>query len=279
MKKRREKFLKKNKRVMEPYSKIMQLEAAILSNPAILTIPPQLAAIPIVILVLSEIFLYADKKIVDKRMQLFKEKVIKREVSLEELSLKISEMNEHQQFVLRNNLKFLCLSALPDTVDLFIKLLIDYIVTEEQELPEELCEIVRQFNANDIKLLNKVTEYLLVGTRTNHKEAIKKSEEKQEGRWKDRNVVYGENTIFWSDFCQHYNIHIDYAGRMLNQVPTDEEENKMHWGYMMRSLLKLETLGILELEYIPTLGTVNKNNVDRIHVTLFGQELLKYFRN
>ena len=277
MKKRRKKFLKKNKRVIEPYSKIMQLEAAILSNPAILTIPPQLASIPIIIMVLSEIFLYADKKIVEKRMQLFKEKVIKREVSLEELSLKISEMNEHQQFVLRNNLKFLCLSALPDTVDLFIKLLIDYIATEEQELEEELCEIVRQFNANDIKLLNKIKEYLIVGARTSHEEAIKRAEEKQKGFWQDRSVIYGKNTIFWSDFCHHYNLHIDYAGRMLNQVPTDSEENKMQWGYMMRSLLKLETLGILELEYIPTVGTVNKNNVDRIHVTIFGQELLKYF--
>ena len=212
-------------------------------------------------------------------MRLFKEEIIKRKIPLEELSLKISDMNEHEQFVLRNNLKFLCLSALPDTVDLFIKLIIDYIATEEQELPEELCEIVRQCNSNDIKLLNNIEEYLLVGARTSSEEAIKKSEETQKGFWQDRSVIYGENTIFWTDFSNHYNIHIDYAGRMLNQIPTDGEENKMQWAYMMRSLLKLETLGIIELEYIPTAGTVNKNNVDRIHVTLFGQELLKYLKN
>ena len=59
----------------------------------------------------------------------------------------------------------------------------------------------------------------------------------------------------------------------------DEEGNKSkEWAYLGKSFIKLQNLGILELDYINTTGNINSLNVERFHITLFGNELLKYIR-
>lgn len=97
-------------------------------------------------------------------------------------------------------------------------------------------------------------------------------------RWQDRNVIYGENTIFWKDFTKFFNmINIDDMGRILNQTAVDRDGNEnMEWAYLMRSLLKFQNLGVVQVEFRATVGTISANHVERFHITLFGQRLLKY---
>ncbi len=188
-------------------------------------------------------------------------------------------MNEHQIYVLRNNLKHLCISALPETVDAFIKALIDTIVGEKQEMSEEICEIIRQFNANDIELLKIIKDYLANGTRNAHKLKIEEhyEEQKKNKTFQDRNIIYSENTIMWNDFTEMCKLNVNEMGRILNQAGIKEDgEEDMTWTYLIRSLLKMQGLGIVQTEYIATLGTISPNSIDRIHITLFGQEILKY---
>ncbi|MBQ7668929.1 MAG: hypothetical protein IJS47_06345 [Clostridia bacterium] len=49
--------------------------------------------------------------------------------------------------------------------------------------------------------------------------------------------------------------------------------------YLGLSIIKLERLGILQTEFLLTLGTSSPNNIDRIHITLLGQKILECFLN
>lgn len=72
-------------------------------------------------------------------------------------------MNEHEQYVFRNNVKHLCLSTLPETTGVLIDCLISYLMNEKQDMDEELCEIVYSCNANDIELLRVIKQYMEKG--------------------------------------------------------------------------------------------------------------------
>ena len=59
----------------------------------------------------------------------------------------------------------------------------------------------------------------------------------------------------------------------------DEKGNKSkEWAYIGKSIIKLQNLGIIELDYINTTGNINSLNVERFHITLFGNEMLKYIK-
>lgn len=117
--------------------------------------------IPIVGSVISEIIGYLDSKYINERLE-------KLEATVKNLGIRVSdfadkmyalENDEHKYFVVRNNLKFLCLSALPETVDAFNRALIDLIMTENPSMAEYACEIIKQLNADDIYLLKTIREY------------------------------------------------------------------------------------------------------------------------
>ena len=99
-------------------------------------------------------------------------------------------------------------------------------------------------------------------------------------KWVNRNVVIdSSNTIFWKDFDKYYELQAGEMGFVLLGQTTDEEGNKSkEWAYIGKSFIKLQNLGILELDYINTTGNINSLNVERFHITLFGNELLKYIK-
>lgn len=99
-------------------------------------------------------------------------------------------------------------------------------------------------------------------------------------KWVNRNVVIdSSNTIFWKDFEKYYELQAGEMGFVLLGQTTDEEGNKSkEWAYIGKSFIKLQNLGILELDYINTTGNINSLNVERFHITLFGNELLKYIK-
>ena len=99
-------------------------------------------------------------------------------------------------------------------------------------------------------------------------------------KWVNRNVVIdSSNTIFWRDFEKYYELQAGEMGFILLEQTTDEEGNvSKEWAYIGKSFIKLQNLGILELDYINTTGNINSFNVERFHITLFGNELLKYIK-
>lgn len=257
---------------------------------------PVFLAIPVVCSVANELFAYFDSKSIEKRLKSLQTAVEAKNIEIEDLVTKINSLDEHGLYVVRNNLKYLCLSALPETVDAFNEALIDYIMSEEQGMAEEACEIIRQFNANDINLLNKVKSYLKSGERVVYKQKmteakaaqeeqrIENSSEKENGlvgykrtKWYDRNYIYGDSTIMWDDFADTYGLKVADMGTLLNHKCSNERGDvTLEWAYLIRSILKLQNLGVLQLDFVTTVGTTSPNNIDRFHISLFGQKILQY---
>ena len=66
-------------------------------------------------------------------------------------------------------------------------------------------------------------------------------------------------------------------GLILNRLGKDENGEEVYdWAYLIRSMLKFQSNGVIQLEFISSLGTISQNNIDRFHITLFGQKLLEY---
>lgn len=101
----------------------------------------------------------------------------------------------------------------------------------------------------------------------------------------DRNIIYPEGkTIFGESFASFLGLSSDIGsmGHLLNSalVPVTEKgergENTISYSYIARSIIKLQSLGVLQCDFITTLGTSSINHIDRFHITFFGQKLLEY---
>jgi hypothetical protein len=267
---------------------------------ALSLINPAFLAIPIIASVCNELCAFFDAKSVEKRLLEFQKKIEEQKLTIQELQNNIDLLNEHEQYVFRNNIKYLCLEALPETTGLLIDCLISYITNEKQDMDEELCEIVCSFNANDIELLKIIKQYMVEGGRVYHQQMIDKyysdvkemqtqSQIKQQEshtiekryiphKWHDRNIIYGTNTIFWKDFTDFYGLtNISDMGRMLNETGRNEDGIEVYdWAFLIRSLLKMQSKGVAQLEFVASLGVISQNNIERFHITLFGQNLLEH---
>lgn len=71
-----------------------------------------------------------------------------------------------------NNLNNILLSCIPETVDLYIEVLIDLIMQQDNNNYEELCEIINKLNVNDIKLLKMIKQYQNNGIREYYNKSI-----------------------------------------------------------------------------------------------------------
>lgn len=264
---------------------------------ALAILNPAFLAIPVIASVSNELCGYFDSKSVEKRLSELQKKIEEQLIAIEEFRDRIDKLDEHSQYVFRNNVKHLCLSALPETTEALISCIISYIMEEDRDMDEEICEIICSCNANDIILLKLIKQYISEGTRTYYYEMRKKlteeiTQEQKElerkdintkkayipRRWHDRNVIFGENTIFWKDFTNHFQlINVDDMGLILNQPGKNESGEEVYdWTYLIRSMLKFQGNGVVQLEFVSSLGAVSQNNIDRFHITLFGQKLLEY---
>lgn len=263
---------------------------------------PVLLSIPIIASVYNELCAYFDTNCVRKRLSQFQKKIEEQEIAINALQESIDLLNEHSQYVFRNNFKYLCLSALPETTEALIDCLISYLMNDKRDMDEELCEIICSCNANDIELLKMIKQYMKDGARIYHQQMIEKYQndirEMQEPpqimnqesitmkgmyiphKWYDRNIIYGENTIFWKDFTDFFNlIGVDDMGRMLNKAGKDEDGSEVYdWAFLIRALLKMQSKGVVQMEFIASTGIICQNNIDRFHITLFGQELLEHIK-
>lgn len=99
----------------------------------------------------------------------------------------------------------------------------------------------------------------------------------------DRNIIYQDgNTIRWSDFSTFlFGSDIKDMGQLLNrqciaQTNEGEEIFTIEPAFIARSIIKLQSLGVLQYDFITTLGNTSPNNIDRFHITFFGQKVLEY---
>ena len=99
-----------------------------------------------------------DSALIERRLSSLEERAMILGIRADQLSeqIKLIAENEHKYYVTRNNLKHLCLSALPETVDALNTAIIEIIMSDKYDMAEHACEIIQQFNAKDITFLSHV---------------------------------------------------------------------------------------------------------------------------
>lgn len=252
---------------------------------------PAFLAIPIISSVANELFSYFDNKNMEKRLHGLQDELEKKQISIDDFANHISRLEEHSQYVVRNNVKHLCLSAQPETTDALNKAIIDLIMNEPYGLPEYACEILQQCNSSDIILLKLIKNFLINGRKEQyHTEELKQAQSKTRAEpsdiltaFEDRNVSYGENTtIYWEDFA--HMLHLDaekydlvtlLSVHFQAELGGDQFETD-YFSCLARSIIKMQNLGVLQCEYYTTLRTISSGNIDCFHISLFGKKLLEY---
>ena len=217
---------------------------------------------------------------------------------------KVGKLTEHNRYVVSNNLNNILLSCIPETVDLYIEVLIDLIMQQDNNNYEELCEIINKLNVNDIKLLKMIKQYQNNGIREYYNKSIeldkkmleKNGEIKKQNiridaenkktngikklrltEFHDRNIRCENKTIFWLDFCKTFDLETPEMGiALIYKAKEDDGSETMNWAYIVRSFVKLNNLGVIVSDYTTTVGTTSNLNIDRFHITLFGELILEY---
>ena len=102
---------------------------------------------------------------------------------------------------------------------------------------------------------------------------------------RDRDINFRNNTIKWSDFAVQVSTDGDIEKRVLGLVEylnrksyDDNSKPIFYLSFLGRSIVKLQSLGVIQTDFVNTLGTISLNNIDRIHITVTGQEILKYIK-
>lgn len=249
-------------------------------------INPAFLAIPVISSVTNELFAYFDAKSIEKRLKGLQDELIKQNIRIEDFAQRISELTEHERYVVRNNIRHLCLSAQPETTDMLNKAIIEYIMNESFGLAEHACEILQQCNSDDIFFLKFVKNFLMNKPKDEYRR-LKDSALANEnsGGFQDRIVLFGEDTtVIWKDFVEplHLKSFEHDLGAFLS-IPFQAELNGEALGgeitylaQFAKSIVKLQNLSVLQCEYHTTLGTISLGNIERFHITLFGKKLLEY---
>lgn len=224
---------------------------------------PAFLLIPITSGVYNEVCGWMDAKSTEKRLHQLEVALQELGISIDSFREGVDKLEEHDQYVARNNIKHLCVSALPEVTDMLIDSIIDYIMNDEQphEMQEEILEILRDFNANDIQLMGLIKNY----------------REKQLEN--DKKVM----PITWDEFANHClgisnSTPIDAAELMDNRIVAEDGSEEYKFAYYVRSLLKMQRLGVVNI-YVPTtLGNISQNSIEKFAVTVFGEKLLEHIR-
>lgn len=253
---------------------------------ALSLVNPAFLAIPVIASVSNELFAYFDSKSTEKRLLQLQEAVKHTGVEIPEFAEQVSKLDEHGQYVVRNIVKHLCLSAPPEVTDTLNKAIIDLIMNEPYGMPEHICEILQQCNADDIAFLRHIKQFQANGDKsTYHEKQLKAEKDAGAGGMHDRSYFHGEqNTIFWNDFTKSLSLgenDLDMSIFLNRKFATKNPDGNFNeeiidFAYLARSIIKLQNLSVLQCDFITTLGTTSTNHIDRFHITFFGQKLLEY---
>lgn len=259
-----------------------------------------LGTIPIVGGVIVELWNYFDARLIERRLQNLEQAIQRQQIDISSFQNRLLSLSsdEHKFYCVRNNLRHLLLAGLPETVEVLNKSLIEMVMTDHYGMSEHACEIIRQLNADDIHFLELVAAFQKEGVKeyqqhiNNQAQASAKRQESLQGErkgagyvpriWIDRNIQFGGNTIFWNDFAQHFGMSrsVTDPSILLNAYCADESGNTIdEWAYILRSMHKLQSLGVLVCEITLTTGTSSLSNIERFHLTFFGQKILSYLKD
>ncbi|QNK40966.1 hypothetical protein [Caproicibacter fermentans] len=118
-----------------------------------------LGKIPIVGGVVVEIWNYFDTHLIDRRLKALEKTIYQQHINIKDFQDRLLGLatDEHKYYAVRNNLKHMFLSALPETIDAFKKALIELVMTDNYSMPEHACEIIQQLNADDIYFMELIS--------------------------------------------------------------------------------------------------------------------------
>lgn len=264
----------------ETTKEIIDIEAGILSS-----VNPAFAVIPLFTYAIKRVLGLASPEYIKERLSTFSDRLEKRKITIEEFKVEVKKLSEHDEYIVLNHLRDMLLTCVPEMLDIYIEVIIDFIMKKNYKNGEEICEIISQLNVNDLNLMRKIKKYIdseKQENKTFKQDEAKKSRENEGGLkkivFRDRNIILDDKyTIFWKEFERYYDLKSGEMGLIL--LFKTKNENGMEsdeWARIGRAFLKLQNLGVLELECVNTVGTINVLNIDRFHITLFGREILEY---
>lgn len=273
-------FIKKKAGKFGKAREIIDINAGILSS-----VNPVFAVTPLFTYAINRVLGLASPEHIKERLSAFSDRLEKRKITIEEFKVEIKKLSEHDEYIVLNYLRDMLLTCVPEMLDIYIEVIIDFIMKKNYKNGEEICEIISQLNVNDLNLMKKIKNYIdseKQESKLFKQDEILKSKENESGLKKivfqDRNMILDDKyTIFWKEFERYYDLKSGEMGLIL--LFKTKNENGMEsdeWARIGRSFLKLQNLGVLELECINTVGTINVLNIDRFHITLFGREILEY---
>ena len=260
---------------------------------------PAFTTIPLITFVIRRVCGLISNEDIVKRINKIEKQLERSKITIDEFKEKISTMNEHKRYFASNSLNDIILKAIPETVDIYIKLFVEYIMDKECDEKEILCEIVSNLNKNDMETLKLIKRFILTGNKEEFcKRALKRKEEELERKkekmeiqeynanennkvkkldldFEDRNLIFENITIFWKDFCAFCNypqVPLNYYSLSPIRVRNEIYECSS----IAISLQKAERLGIIQLDYLSTLYTISSQNIDRFHINSIGNKIIEY---
>lgn len=258
------------------------------------------------------------RKLIDRNAMLvsFSEEEQAQKVS-ESINNAISSLSEHNYFTLRRDLRYLFTDAQPELLDPLIDTIIEFIYGDKEDdnngkstdhqsveseskdvrsMSEEVLEILTSFNAHDIDLLRAIKQFQKKGDQSEKKKLIQKAKENEKSqteyrdmstlsfpsKYNDRIIIRGENTIIWKDFTMYLGLSAEKSPfeRLLTEYPVNQERKPvLDYAYLARSIVKLQNLGLFETDVQSTLGIISTLNIERIHITVFGKEIMRHIKD
>lgn len=247
-------------------------------------------AIPTVISVFNELIMFCDAREVEERLSDLEAKVQELEISHEQFINSVDSLSYHDKYAFRNFLKSYCLETLPEVTDAMIYALIDFAMDQKSGIREEVCEILKQFNAIDIEGMRRIK--VIVNdeeiTKKREKEIIERIESQKNQKYKDNIFYEPGKSVFWDDFTEYRVNRIDKDGVSKVWIPNvsnlmagsyvNENKEKVIISQSARSLIKLQNLGVLMIFNKFILGDLPMYNIHIFSMTDYGMKILEYIK-
>jgi uncharacterized protein YutE (UPF0331/DUF86 family) len=241
--------------------------------------------IPIVAAVISGVKEWVDQKHlndrlshIEKSITVIEEKIYNNSTDQAAalISARISDFDQHDYYSFKRNLKFLIADAQPEVVDTYVSVLLHFLHDENatHSMDEEVMDILLQFNAHDVDLMERVEQY------RNYRYQIEDADENKDGKEdkEDNNTFTVIMGFKWDEFAEF----LGYKDKKLSDALTggayklENGEYSYEFSYLGRSLLKLQSLGVFDLYFKMYLGSSSVTDVEFITITQFGNEILKH---
>lgn len=240
--------------------------------------------IPTVISVFNELIMFCDAREIEERLSALETKVEDLKIDHEQFIDSVNELSYHDKYAFRNFLKSYCLETLPEVTDTMIYALIDFIMDKESGIKEEICEILKQFNAVDLECMKKIKEIIKTEeiTKKREQEAQSVTEDK---KWGEHIFYYPGRTVVWSDFVSIKKLKISDKDTSEEWVPNVGELMIMNFlkgdeevilSQEPRSIIKLQNLGVLTVYNNILVSASPMFNIDRFILTNYGMKILEY---